>query len=154
MFLRPRLHMQNKSITAAMHFMMGAKQGLEKSERDNNTHLGWNHSEYPGFEFDRYLSKQLNLKSYKLQEACTTILEQSSSEEKAFEKLSSYFQTFENSEINKDLNWHDIKKDETKIYPKRDTRICYLNGVKGERLGWTNGAYAFYPYRNYIQYCI
>lgn len=52
------------------------------------------------------------------------------------------------------MNWEEIKKDASKIYPKREIAVYTLTGSNRTSLGWTNIAYANYPYRKFCKYCV
>ena len=52
------------------------------------------------------------------------------------------------------MNWEDIKKDVSKIHPKRKTSIYEYNTGYRTSFGWVNEAYAHYPYREFCRYCV
>ncbi len=52
------------------------------------------------------------------------------------------------------MNWEEIKKDVSKIHPKREIAIYTLRSTNKTALGWVNIAYANYNYRTFCNYCV
>ena len=123
LFQRRRLYLKSNSITAAMHFMAGIKHALETTAREQGDNLQWKHSEYPGFEFDRYLCEKLNANNF--HEACKYILKQSTSKEKALETLAAHFQSFQKE--NQPSNMQELLSKLKGYFPK--ATVTLLDGT-------------------------
>ncbi len=52
------------------------------------------------------------------------------------------------------MNWEEIKKDVSKIHPKREIAIYTLQSPNRKSLGWVNIAYANYDFREFCRYCV